>query len=99
MRMAWRTSVMAAACCAVLLVLFPSSPLHAQGAWRNLFDGKTLNGWDQAGDANWTVKEGAIWGVARRRIPRDAGAVRRFPVHRGVLGDAGRQQRRLHPLR
>jgi hypothetical protein len=61
MRVAWRASVMAAACCAALFVSFPSAPLHAQGAWRSLFDGKTLAGWDKAGDANWTVKEGAIW--------------------------------------
>ena len=35
--------------------------LHAQGAWRNLFDGRTLTGWDTVGDANWSVKEGNIW--------------------------------------
>lgn len=35
--------------------------LEAQGGWRNLFDGKTLGGWDVVGNANWSVKEGNIW--------------------------------------
>ena len=28
--------------------------------WIQLFDGKTLNGWDQVGAANWRVEDGAI---------------------------------------
>jgi hypothetical protein len=31
----------------------------AQGGARVLFDGKSLNGWDQVGDANWTIADGA----------------------------------------
>ena len=30
------------------------------GEWVTLFDGKTLKGWTNQGDANWAVKDGAI---------------------------------------
>ena len=30
------------------------------GEWVTLFDGKTLKGWTNQGDANWTVKKGVI---------------------------------------
>lgn len=46
---------------AAAAVLLPDA-LEAQGRWRTLFDGRTLAGWDVVGDANWSVKEGAIWG-------------------------------------
>jgi hypothetical protein len=45
-----------------LATVLPSATLQAQGAWRTLFNGRTLAGWDVVGDANWSVKEGAIWG-------------------------------------
>lgn len=47
---------------AALTVLLPARVLEAQGGWTRLFDGRTLAGWDVVGDANWSVKEGAIWG-------------------------------------
>jgi hypothetical protein len=28
--------------------------------WTQLFDGRTLNGWDQVGAANWRIEDGAI---------------------------------------
>lgn len=27
--------------------------------WRTILDGRTLDGWDQRGDANWTIRDGA----------------------------------------
>ena len=34
---------------------------YSQGAqWIALFDGKSLDGWDQIGDANWRVSDGAL---------------------------------------
>jgi len=33
---------------------------QAGGGWTTLFDGKTLNGWNVVGDANWTVADGVI---------------------------------------
>lgn len=30
------------------------------GEWVTLFDGKTLKGWTNQGDANWAVKDGAL---------------------------------------
>jgi len=30
--------------------------------WTQLFDGKSLDGWDQIGEANWRVEDGAIVG-------------------------------------
>ena len=32
----------------------------AQGAWTTMFDGKSLNGWNLVGDANWEVVDGVI---------------------------------------
>ena len=32
----------------------------AQGGALVLFDGKSLNAWDQVGDANWTIVDGAV---------------------------------------
>lgn len=32
----------------------------AQAGWTELFDGKTLNGWNRIGDANWRVEDGAM---------------------------------------
>jgi len=33
---------------------------QAGGAWTTLFDGKTLNGWNVVGNANWEVADGVI---------------------------------------
>jgi 3-keto-disaccharide hydrolase len=32
----------------------------AGGEWRTLFDGGSLAGWTQVGDANWQLKDGAV---------------------------------------
>lgn len=32
----------------------------AQAAWTTMFDGKSLNGWNIVGDANWEVVDGVI---------------------------------------
>jgi len=50
---------------ALLLVAFValaySHQASGQGAgWTTLFDGKSLDGWDQIGDANWSVADGAL---------------------------------------
>ena len=36
------------------------------GAWRPLFDGKTLAGWHQVGDGEWVVEDGAIVGRTQK---------------------------------
>src|SRR5262245_48351890 len=33
---------------------------NAQGTWTTMFDGKSLNGWNIVGDANWEVADGVI---------------------------------------
>ena len=33
--------------------------------WTQLFDGKSLDGWDQVGTANWRVEDGAIVAYGR----------------------------------
>lgn len=39
----------------------PSTALSQTGdGWTQLFDGKTLGGWDQVGEANWRVEDGAM---------------------------------------
>ena len=37
-----------------------ATPALAQGAFKPLFDGKTLDGWSRIGEANWSVGEGMI---------------------------------------
>jgi hypothetical protein len=47
----------------VMTVILCSSPARAQGAWRPLFDGKTLDGWHRCnGFAPFTVDAGTIVG-------------------------------------
>ena len=49
--------------CAFFFIL--QSPVLAQSNWKNLFDGKTLEGWKQmAGKANYSVYQGMIVGVS-----------------------------------
>ena len=45
-----------------LAAIAPSIPASGQtgGAWTTLFDGKTLNGWNVVGNANWEVVDGVI---------------------------------------
>jgi Domain of Unknown Function (DUF1080) len=50
---------------ALLLIGFAafsySQQASGQGAgWVTLFDGKSLDGWDQIGDSNWKVEDGAL---------------------------------------
>ena len=45
----------------ILLGLTTFQPAtSAQGAWTTMFDGKSLNGWNIVGDANWEVVDGVI---------------------------------------
>lgn len=54
---------------ALLVVTFLSSPAYAQDSpptpgasegWLALFDGQTLSGWTQVGEARWRVEEGVL---------------------------------------
>jgi hypothetical protein len=53
---------------ALASVIFAASALHLPSTalsqtgdgWTQLFDGKTLGGWDQVGEANWRVEDGAM---------------------------------------
>jgi hypothetical protein len=40
--------------------LAPQATGQSGPGWTQLFDGKTLTGWDQIGEANWRVEDGAI---------------------------------------
>jgi hypothetical protein len=42
-----------------------------EAGWVTLFDGKTLDGWDQVGESNWRVEDGAI--VVDKMPGKDAG--------------------------
>ena len=44
---------------AAMQVAPPASGQTGPG-WVQLFDGKTMNGWDQVGTANWRVEDGAL---------------------------------------
>ena len=37
-----------------------SESTASAGAWRTLFDGSSLAGWTQVGDANWQLMDGAV---------------------------------------
>ena len=34
--------------------------MHGGGGWTTLFDGKSLDNWNRAGDANWRIEDGLI---------------------------------------
>jgi len=40
--------------------LTPSAVGQSGPGWTQLFDGKSLDGWEQVGEANWRVDDGAI---------------------------------------
>jgi hypothetical protein len=40
--------------------LSPAAAGQAGGSWTTLFDGKSLNGWNIVGDANWEVVDGVV---------------------------------------
>src|ERR1700751_5173789 len=42
-----------------------------EAGWVTLFDGKSLDGWDQVGESNWRVEDGAI--VVDKMAGKDAG--------------------------
>jgi hypothetical protein len=56
----------------VALAAFAAAPATAQTGegWVALFDGKALGDWDQVGETNWRIEEGAI--VADKRTSKDA---------------------------
>ena len=41
------------------------------GEWVTLFDGKSLKGWTNQGDANWSVKGGAMTADTGEPLFRD----------------------------
>ncbi len=42
------------------LQMAPSASSQTGPGWVQLFDGKTMDGWDQVGTANWRVEDGAL---------------------------------------
>src|SRR5262245_22012002 len=57
--------IMKRACAALAAICFVAitgriSTAPAQSGWVPLFDGKSLEGWNQTGDVNWRVVDGAI---------------------------------------
>lgn len=54
---------------AVVALASPASAQTGEG-WVVLFDGKALGDWDQVGETNWRVEEGAI--VADKRTSKEA---------------------------
>ena len=42
------------------LVAAQSTTVSAQDGWMTLFDGSSLDGWNQIGDANWELADGAV---------------------------------------
>src|SRR5262245_24660942 len=38
----------------------PGANAAAGATWRTLFDGTSLAGWTQVGDANWQLQDGAV---------------------------------------
>ena len=56
-----RLSVITAALALAGAAMFTQSAFTQTGpGWIQLFDGKSLDGWDQVGTANWRVEDGAL---------------------------------------
>ncbi len=56
----WRAVAMTALAAAVLACGGEAPEKAANGEWRALFDGTSLAGWENVGDANWRVEDGNI---------------------------------------
>ena len=52
--------VMAVAGCGCAPSSEPAADTAAGATWRTLFDGTSLAGWTQVGDANWQLQDGAV---------------------------------------
>jgi hypothetical protein len=52
--------VMAVAACGCAPSSEPAADAETGAAWRALFDGTSLAGWTQVGDANWQLQDGAV---------------------------------------
>jgi len=66
-----KISAMAAALFAAALFCAPQPATAQTGdGWTQLFDGKNLGDWNQVGETNWRVEDGAI--VADKRTSKDA---------------------------
>jgi hypothetical protein len=48
-----------------------SKAVSQEAGWITLFDGKSLDGWDQVGESNWRVEDGAI--VVDKMAGKEAG--------------------------
>ncbi|MGC1682418.1 MAG: DUF1080 domain-containing protein [Pseudolabrys sp.] len=48
-----------------------SKAVCQEAGWITLFDGKSLDGWDQVGESNWRVEDGAI--VVDKMAGKEAG--------------------------
>jgi len=73
-------------------------PAQGNAGWTTLFDGASLDNWNQIGNANWRLADGVVQATkatafscrrTRTRISRSG----------RVLGRLRRQQRHLHTLR
>ena len=69
-----RLSVITAALALAGAATFSQSALTQTGTgWTQLFDGSTMNGWDQVGTANWRVEGGALVADKSTAPPRPDG--------------------------
>src|SRR5262245_22022805 len=68
-----RATQLAVSLCILGLVANYAVPNAAgqEAGWITLFDGKSLDGWDQVGESNWRVEDGAI--VVDKMAGKDAG--------------------------
>jgi Domain of Unknown Function (DUF1080). len=70
--------------------------------WVTLFDGKSLDGWDQVGESNWHVEDGAV--VADKMAGKEAGylvsknSYKNLRCAGRILAERQCQQRHLFPL-
>ena len=55
-----RLSVFALALLAIAFTTTRDASSQSGDGWTQLFDGKTLDGWSQTGEANWRVEDGAL---------------------------------------
>jgi hypothetical protein len=69
-----RVSAITTALALVGAATFSQSALTQTGSgWTQLFDGSTMNGWDQVGTANWRVEDGALVADKSTAPPRPDG--------------------------
>ncbi len=77
----------------------PQAAGQSGPGWVTLLDGKTMGDWDQLGEANWRIEDGALVAdKGKGRSSRHQDPIQGLSNLRRVLDERRCQQRHFHSL-